>query len=284
MKRAILIAMAVYALVASAYAGPTAILSGIKGKVEVKSAQGSWAPATEGMTIGLSSTISTGYDSTATLTIEKSTIVVKPLTRLTLDKLLEKSAGSVSASTYLRVGSVQAKVKASVPGTPQDFKVQSPYSTASVRGTEFVFDGQRLTVLDGTVRLTPGRPTRDIQPVEAAIAQEPASGAAAPEAAPAAVAAPPAPEAGFEGAVEVGAASESGAVDVKKNQQAVVTIPYTLDTGTAASAPTQAATSDDGTVVTANSSGYPAAPASSKPASSATKSGGVTITITSSTN
>jgi hypothetical protein len=270
MKKAILVAIAVCALVASVYAGPTAILSGIKGKVEVKSAQGSWAPATEGMTIGLRSTISTGYDSTATLVIDKSTIVVKPLTRLTLDKLLERSAGSISASTYLRVGSIQAKVKASVPGTPQDFKVQSPYSTASVRGTEFVFDSLHLTVLEGTVRLTPGRPARDIQSVEA---PEAPSGTQSASAAPTAV------ESGFEGAVEVEAANENAAVDVKKNQQAVVTIPHTLDTGASVSAPSQAATSADGTVISTNSTGYPAAPAGSKLTTSKTKAGGVTITI-----
>ena len=253
MKKAILIAIAGCALVASVYAGPTAILSGIKGKVEVKSAQGSWAPATEGMTIGLSSTISTGYDSTATLTIDKSTIVVKPLTRLTLDKLLERSAGSISASTYLRVGSIQAKVKASIPGTPQDFKVQSPYSTASVRGTEFIYDGLHLTTLEGTVRLTPGRPTLDIEGAD---------------------------KSGFEGAIEVEAANEGAAVDVKKNQQAVVTIPYTLDLGMSASAPTQASTSADGTVITTNPTGSSFAPTGSKPTASTTKASGVTITIT----
>jgi hypothetical protein len=273
MKKAVLSVIAVCALVASVYAGPTAILSGLKGKVEVKPAQGTWAPATEGMTIGLSSTISTGYDSTATLVIDKSTIVVKPLTRLTLDKLLEKSAGSISASTYLRVGSIQAKVKASVPGTPQDFKVQSPYSTASVRGTEFVFNGLRLTVLDGTVRLTPGRPTRDIQPAEEALQ--------AAEAPIAAAGLGTAVETGFEGATEVEAANDSAAVDVKKNQQAVVAIPHALDTGASVSAPTQAATSANGTVVTTNSAGYPAAPSSANPNASTKKSGGVTITITS---
>jgi Uncharacterized protein conserved in bacteria len=168
MKKAIFLALVFGALAASLYAGPQAILGGIKGKVEVKPYKGDWMPATEGMVVGLSATVSTGYDSTATLTIEKSTIVVKPLTRLTLDKLLEQSAGSVSASMFLRVGSVQAKVKASVPGTPQDFKVQSPYSTASVRGTEFEFDGLHLKVVEGTVRLIPGRPKRDIQPVETA--------------------------------------------------------------------------------------------------------------------
>ncbi|MBL8965738.1 MAG: FecR domain-containing protein [Spirochaetaceae bacterium] len=146
-----------------AFAAPTAILSGLKGKVEVKPASGDWRPATEGMRLELSATISTGFDSTANLLIEKSKILVKPLTRLTLDKLVEQQPGSLSTSVYLRVGAVQASVKAATPGTPQDFKVQSPYSTASVRGTEFEFDGIRLVVIEGKVRFIPGPPRREGQ-------------------------------------------------------------------------------------------------------------------------
>jgi hypothetical protein len=47
-------------------------------------------------------------------------------------------------------------------GTPQDFKITSPYSTASVRGTSFTYDGFVLDVNEGRVAFIPGRPKRDI--------------------------------------------------------------------------------------------------------------------------
>lgn len=262
MKKILILVCAACAFAASAFAGPVATLGDIKGKVEVKLAKGDWTTATEGMKIDLNTTISTGFDSTATLAIEKTTVVVRPLTRLTLDKLLEQSPGSTSTSLFLRVGSVQAKVKATVPGTPQDFKVQSPYSTASVRGTEFEYDGLTLSVTEGTVSLVPGRPKRDIQSSgtegEASTQQE---GEAAVE------------TSGFEGSIDVGEADESASVAVEKDQKAVVVIAYHLDTGTVAPKVTNTAAPE-----TASASGMPTidAPAPKPPAST---TGGVTITI-----
>jgi hypothetical protein len=204
MKRSLALIIAGLIFGTYAFAGPQAVLIGLKGKVEVKPASGDWAPASEGMVLDLRTTVSTGFDSSATINIEKTKIVVKPLTRLTLDKLLEQSTGSVAASMFLRVGAVQATVKASVPGTPQDYKVQSPYSTASVRGTQFDFDGIHLVVHEGTVRLTPGRPVRD-------------NGGAGDE--------------GFEGATSIGAANSNGERDVHPGQNGNVNIDYILNTG-----------------------------------------------------
>jgi hypothetical protein len=228
------------------FADPQAVFGSIKGKVEVKSAQGDWSPAAEGMKIDLRTTVSTGFDSTAVLLIEKSKLVVKPLTRLTLDKLLERSSGSVAASLFLRVGSVQASVKAATPGVPQDFKVQSPYSTASVRGTEFEFDGFHLTVMEGVVRLVPGRPTRDTQAIEGA---EQGNAGEKPQ------------NTGFEGALPVDPANSNAGVNVAQNQQAFVDIHQSLGAGASLS-PGQ----------TTGSSGAPGRPATPK-------SGGVTITV-----
>ena len=202
MKKTLIVALIACALAVSAYAGPQAIVGGIKGKVETKGLQGGWAPATEGMKLDLRSTISTGFDSTATLTIDKSTIVVKPLTRLSIDKLVEQSSGSVAASMFLRVGSVQTKVKAATPGTPQDFKVQSPYSTASVRGTFWYQSIYGVRVLEGSVHVLPGRPLRDID--------DPT---------------------GFDGVIDVGAADQNAGVIVRQNQEVKVFPKYTMDTG-----------------------------------------------------
>jgi hypothetical protein len=172
MKR-VFIVLITLVLVFQGFAEVTATLTDIKGKVEVKPSGGDWVTAKDGMKINLLSTISTGFDSTAVVKIDKSSIFVNSLTRMTLDKLLE-SSGKVTTSVFLRVGSVKASVK-SAEGVKQDFKVQSPYSTASVRGTEFEFDGITVRVSEGIVAVIPGRPTRDIQagagqPVTAAVA------------------------------------------------------------------------------------------------------------------
>ena len=144
-------------------AAPDAILQSLKGKVEVRNpGSQTWQPATEGEVLSIAATLSTGFDSSVVVVMGKSTLQVKPLTRMTIDKLVEEG-GTLKTSTFLRVGSVAASVK-SADGVKQDFKVQSPYSTASVRGTEFDFDGLNLKVTDGVVSFIPGRPTRDIQP------------------------------------------------------------------------------------------------------------------------
>lgn len=173
-------------------AAPQAVLQSLKGKVEVKApGTKTWVPATEGQVLSPATTLSTGFDSSVVVVIDKTTIQVKPLTRMTIDKLVEES-GTVKTSTFLRVGSVTAEVK-SAEGVKQDFKVQSPYSTASVRGTKFDYDGLRLKVKEGLVALILGRSKRDTQPApEAAEATE----ASAEET--------PAPEAGAapEGAAE----------------------------------------------------------------------------------
>lgn len=138
---------------------PTAVLSEIKGKVEIKAPGATvWTPASVGMVIVPQAVISTGFDSGATITIDRNSIFVKPLTRISLDKLVEES-GTVSTSVFLRVGNARSSVK-SAEGVKQDFQVSSPYSTASVRGTEFNFNGLSLDVIEGIVAFYLGRPNR----------------------------------------------------------------------------------------------------------------------------
>ena len=113
------------------------------------------------MVITTLTTVSTGFDSSVTITMDKNTLFVKPLTRMTVDKIVEDQ-GTVSTNCYLRVGTVKASIK-SAEGVKQDFKVQSPYSTASVRGTVFEDNCMTLTTLEGLVEFVPGRPTRELQ-------------------------------------------------------------------------------------------------------------------------
>lgn len=142
-------------------AEPQAVLTQIKGKVEVKApGTKAWVPATEGQVLDQAATLSTGFDASVVVVMDKNTLQVKPLTRITIDKLVEE-AGVVKTSTFLRVGSVSASVK-SAEGVKQEFKVQSPYSTASVRGTQFNYDGVSLQVTEGQVGLTLGRPQRPV--------------------------------------------------------------------------------------------------------------------------
>lgn len=148
------------------WAAPQAVLQSLKGKVEIKAAGSKvWATAAEGQVLKPATTLSTGFDSSVVVVIDQTTIQVKPLTRMTIDKLVEES-GTVKTSTFLRVGNVSASVK-SAEGVKQDFKVQSPYSTASVRGTKFDYNGLKLKVREGLVALILGRSKRDKQPEEA---------------------------------------------------------------------------------------------------------------------
>jgi len=160
--KTILAALAVFVFLGAGLqaAQAKAVLSEIKGKVQVKPANGAWTDAKDGMAIDILTTVSTGFDSTAKILLDKNVLTVKPLTRMTVDKIVEES-GKVSTTCFLRVGSVSANIK-SAEGVKQDFKVMSPYSTASVRGTSFDYDGQNLVVYEGTVRYNRGRPVRDI--------------------------------------------------------------------------------------------------------------------------
>jgi Uncharacterized protein conserved in bacteria len=285
MKRYIASIIAGLVLAASAFAGPQAILSDLKGKVEIKTLKNDWAPASEGMKVDLHATISTGFDSTATLNIEKTKVVVKPLTRLTIDKLIEQSAGSVASSLFLRVGSVQASVKSTVPGTPQDFKVQSPYSTASVRGTEFEFDGLHLKVVEGVVLLVPGRPVRDIQ-TSSEGAGEGSSGESGGQGSSGQAGESggqggnqevlPSGDEGFEGAAPIGAADPNAAQSFGRGHEGGVNLDYKPTSSGSAPQTTRGAEGSSPTRPSTTSNGTTAASSSTTTSTAS----GVTITIT----
>lgn len=159
MKRLLLTCMAL-GLAALVWAEPSITLQNIKGKVEVKALGKDWAPASESMAVSRLDTISTGFDSGATLMIAENKVRIGELTRLSVDKIVSKPA-STETALHLRVGNVSAEVKSS-SGTSQKFKVTTPYSTASVRGTGFYFDGYHLRVSEGRVLFSPGRPQRTV--------------------------------------------------------------------------------------------------------------------------
>jgi hypothetical protein len=130
----------------------TAVIREINGTVEVKQpgAQG-WEAAKEGQRLEAASLISTGFKSTALLSIGNSDIAIRPLTRVSLEEMLA-ARNAEQVTLNLRAGRIRANVKPPAGGKV-DFTVRSPMATASVRGTVFDFDGTRLRVEEGRVYL-----------------------------------------------------------------------------------------------------------------------------------
>jgi hypothetical protein len=128
----------------------TALIREINGTVEVKTPEAlEWQAAKAGQVLDKASLISTGFRSTALVGIGNSTIVVRPLTRLSLEEIASAREGE-QVSLNLRAGRVRADVKPPAEGKIE-FTIRSPIATASVRGTIFEFDGVRLIVEEGLV-------------------------------------------------------------------------------------------------------------------------------------
>jgi len=127
----------------------TATVASVTGKVQVQKGT-DWLPVTVGQTLALGSTVSTGFRSELKLKIGPSVVAVKPLSRLTILSLVQ-SGTTATTDLNLRVGKISAEVNKSETVQTQTFTVKSPVATASVRGTEFTFDGVRLEVLRGIV-------------------------------------------------------------------------------------------------------------------------------------
>jgi hypothetical protein len=127
-----------------------AVIRRISGTVEVKApGAADWAAAVEGQALEQKTLISTGFKSTALIVMGETTLTLRPLTRLSLEELLDIQ-GNERADVYLRTGRVRANVIAPQAGKI-DFTIRSPSVTASVRGTAFDFDTVNLRVDEGRV-------------------------------------------------------------------------------------------------------------------------------------
>lgn len=138
----------------AAAAALTATITEIAGKVEYKLPDQAWQPAKVGTVLSAGSMISTGFKSTAIITLETAKLTVKPVTRLSIEELI-KAEGSNKSQMFLMTGRVRAEITPK-EGEKTEFKVKSPTATASVRGTGFEFDGQNLTVDHGVVQFGSG--------------------------------------------------------------------------------------------------------------------------------
>ena len=136
-------------LAATAFGQSRATVESAAGSVEFRIPGGSWRPVEIGQAIDRGTTISTGFNSRAELRLGNSIVEVAPLTRMTLEELLETS-DTVSTDLFVRVGRVRATVQ-TTEGLENNFRVRSATATASVRGTDFTFDTKRTTVNEGTV-------------------------------------------------------------------------------------------------------------------------------------
>jgi hypothetical protein len=135
-------ALAVYA--------QTGVIREMTGTVELKLAgTQTFIPAKSGDTLQRDTIISTGFKSTATIVVGSSTIVARPLTRLSLAEIAS-SGNTETININLQTGRLKVDVRPP-SGTKANFTVKSPTATASVRGTSFELDPRNLTVLTGTV-------------------------------------------------------------------------------------------------------------------------------------
>lgn len=147
--RFLLLGVLGFLVLASPVIAQSASISQLRGKVEIKLPGMGWTIPRENQEIPANTLVSTGINATARLQIGNSSIVLQPLTRLSLEEI-QVQAGQEATRINLNTGRVSAQVR-STAGREVSFEVRSPVATASVRGTDFDFDGVRLQVSQGSV-------------------------------------------------------------------------------------------------------------------------------------
>jgi ferric-dicitrate binding protein FerR (iron transport regulator) len=141
----------------SAQESRTALIRDLAGIVEVKAPQAAgWTAAYRGQALTGDTMISTGFKSTAVITVGNSVLTVRPLTRLSITEL-SRIQDNEKIELRLQTGRVRADVKP-LQGGRTDFTVRSSSATASVRGTVFEFDTLNLSVSEGTVAFSGASP------------------------------------------------------------------------------------------------------------------------------
>jgi hypothetical protein len=128
-----------------------AVIRDVSGLVEIRSPLSSdWVAAKQGDVLSADTSISTGFKSSALLAVGTSTVIMRPISRLTLRELV-RLQGDEQVQLELLAGRIRAEVTP-IEGKAVSFTVISPMVTASVRGTAFEFDTINLLVEKGTVR------------------------------------------------------------------------------------------------------------------------------------
>ena len=132
------------------------VIRELSGTVELKTAgSSSYVSAKSGDAVNPDTVISTGFKSTALVSVGSALITVRPLTRLTLTEI-RASSGAETINVSLQTGRVRVDVNPPA-GTRASMSVSSPMATASVRGTSFEFDTRNLKVNNGQVAFAGNR-------------------------------------------------------------------------------------------------------------------------------
>jgi hypothetical protein len=149
MKKAVALVVLVMCGVCTVYS-QTGLLKEISGIVEIKKpGTHDFIPAKAGDTLTRDTVVSTGFKSTALIAVGSSSIVVRPLTSLSLAEL-SMDAGTETINVNLQTGRVRVDVSPPA-GTRTNMTVRGPAASASVRGTGFDFDTRNLKVRHGKV-------------------------------------------------------------------------------------------------------------------------------------
>lgn len=159
MKKLILI-LSILLIAIPAFSADYAVIKEVSGRVEVQSPGGSWVRAAAGDSLAKGASISTGFGASAVLEVGASVLEVEALTRMKLEELVQER-GTQTTGLFLRVGKVNAEVKRD-EGLSHNFRLRSPSSTAAVRGTNFSFDGKKVTVHRGAVALISAAIAREV--------------------------------------------------------------------------------------------------------------------------
>lgn len=149
MKKNILL-LVLFCLVSIHLINPQIIVKSIEGFAQYKKTSTSeWIPLKVEDKLENGYIIYTGFKSNVTIQTPTSIIEVKPLTQMTVESIISTNE-KISTDLYLKYGKIKAVVNPNKQ-TQTLFKVRSANSTASVRGTSFVFGENQLFVEDGTV-------------------------------------------------------------------------------------------------------------------------------------
>jgi hypothetical protein len=144
------IAVLLSAVSAAGVFGQNGVIRELTGEVEIKRAgASSFTAAKAGDAVARDTIVSTGFKSTAVITVGSSTITVRPLTRLSLAEI-QSASDAENVNVNLQTGKVKIDVKPPA-GTRANLTVQSTTASASVRGTSFEFDTVNLSVHEGAV-------------------------------------------------------------------------------------------------------------------------------------
>jgi hypothetical protein len=196
----------VFALAAAGLFGQaaeTALVRDAAGVVEMKlPGRTEWEPVRAGQRLPRDTVISTGFKSRAVVVLGNSTLMVHPLTRVSVAALFH-DGNREEVRLDLRIGRVRADVKPPA-GNKVNFVVRSTIGTASVRGTVFEFDTLNLAVSEGTVEFAGSSGTPVLVDAGGATFVDGVTGRPAPPAETAAAALRPELPPGAEAAVTTG--------------------------------------------------------------------------------